>query len=293
MIDFFEFASRGKNQWWRYLLSIGGAFLFAIVLLTAIMFFLMALHLYSPQFLTALRQPKDAPVFFLGTGAMFGALVLGLAVSLYLIQRKRPLDIVGHWRWRLYFQGLAIWFVVQSVLGLIDFLIAPKGFSITASENTLTLAASALIGLGIQTFAEEFFFRGMITQWLLLKFKNPVSTAIASGIVFGACHIPNGLPQAMSALLFGIACALIAIRTGGLAFTCGLHLTNNVFGAVALVSTSDVFKNSPGLFTQNTPGLVWWDTMLSLATFAGLIWLVQQGRILPNSAPIGMLARRS
>ena len=33
-----------------------------------------------------------------------------------------------------------------------------------------------------------------------------------------------------------------------------------LFGAVVLISSGDAFRGSPGILTQNTPQLMWWDT---------------------------------
>ncbi len=59
--------------------------------------------------------------------------------------------------------------------------------------------------------------------------------------------------------MLGIGLALIAIKTGSLAFGYGLHLINNIFGAVVVVSGGDVFKGAPGLIMQNTPDLMAFD----------------------------------
>ncbi len=126
----------------------------------------------------------------------------------------------------------------------------------------------------VQTFGEEFIFRGYLTQGFLLALKKPLPAAIASGLLFGSVHIPNGIPQALNATVFGIVCALIAIRTGGIALTFGLHLANNYFGAVVVVSGADVFKGSPGIITQTTPQLIWWDLCIAVAALAGALWLI-------------------
>jgi membrane protease YdiL (CAAX protease family) len=143
----------------------------------------------------------------------------------------------------------------------------------------LTLALAAAAGLLVQTFCEEFFFRGLITQGLLLWLKRPWPAAIVSGLLFGALHIANGPQQALNAVAFGIVCSMLAIRTGGIAFTWGLHLANNYFGAVVVVSAGDVFKGSPGLFTQNTPQLMWWDLSLAVLALALFLWATKEGRI--------------
>ncbi len=49
--------------------------------------------------------------------------------------------------------------------------------------------------------------------------------------------------------------AFLALETGGLALGWGLHLVNNLFAGIVVVSSSDVFNGAHALFGQNTPGL--------------------------------------
>jgi membrane protease YdiL (CAAX protease family) len=270
---FLEFAARGKTAWWRYLLSCVLAFLIAIILGVVITFCLQALHKFPDNFATEILQPSHPPVFFIGTGAIFGTLVIGLIIAMAVLQGKTFSDVVGLWNWKLFFWAIVIWTVIEILASLLDFLIAPHSFRITATSGTLDLALLALLGLSVQTFAEEFIFRGYLTQAFLLVTKHPLTAALLSGLLFGAMHVPNGAPQAVSAACFGIVTSLIAIRTGGIAFTFGLHLTNNLFGAVILVSADDVFLGSPGLISQNTPQLIWWDVGVTAAALVGTLWL--------------------
>jgi hypothetical protein len=82
--------------------------------------------------------------------------------------------------------------------------------------------------------------------------------------------------------------AYIAIRTGGIAFTWGLHLINNLFGAVFVVSASDVFNGTPGLFTQSTPNLIWLDVASGIAILAIPLWFVM--RFVPQDPSPGASA---
>ena len=146
------------------------------------------------------------------------------------------------------------------------------------------LAIWAFTGLAIQTFAEEFVFRGYVTQALLLASRRPAVAALFSGLLFGALHIPNGTPQAIWATCFGVVAALIAIRTGGLAFTYGLHLANNLFAGVIVVSTGDVFKGIPGVITQSTPQIMGWDVGVGVAAMLGALMLAYRLSPRPSSA---------
>lgn len=275
---YLAYALRGKNAWWRYLLCLVLACLLAVTVLMAIVAVLMLAHLMPPDLATQVQHPEKVTPFFAGIAATFGFLTVGLMLAAALVHRKRPADIIGQWRWRFFAWGFGVWVVVQTVLALIDFLIAPRGFVLSAGPGTLSLAAVAFAAIAIQTFAEEFIFRGYLTQGLLLLLRKPLPTAIVSGLLFGSLHIANGTPQALNATVFGIICALIAIRTGGIALTFGLHLANNYFGAVVVVSGSDVFKGSPGLITQTTPQLLWWDLFLAVVVLLAVPWLIFRQR---------------
>jgi membrane protease YdiL (CAAX protease family) len=170
--------------------------------------------------------------------------------------------------------GFGLWGVVLIVTTLLDVVIAPKGFHVAATAQTPVLALAAGAALLVQTFTEEFIFRGYATQGLLLAVRRLVPTAILSGLLFGALHIPNGAPQAANSVVFGIVLSVIAIRTGGIAFTFGLHLANNLFGAVVVASSGDAFHGAPALFSQNTPQLMWSDTAVSALALVAVAFVV-------------------
>lgn len=284
MDTFLIYASRGRNAWWRYVASSVIACLFAGFVIVAISVALLTMHVLTRQAILGLQRPADAPAFFLGIFATFGAFLIGWIAATALVQKKKPKDIVGRWRWRAFFWGFVAWTAIQCATSLADFLLSPKGFALSASVATAKLFGFALLGLGVQSFAEEFVFRGFLTQGILLMLKRPFPAAIVSGLMFGAVHIPNGTAQAVNAALFGIVCSYLAIRTGGIALTYGIHLSNNLFGAVAVVSASDVFSGSPGIFVQNTPQLRWWDTAVSAACLIALAVYFVRRNIAPTAA---------
>ncbi len=282
MDTYLDYARRGLTAWWRYLLTIVAAIVIWLVLDVAIVVGLMISRLMPPNVAVELTKPSHPLVFFAGNGLAFATLVAGLAIAARLIQRKRFTDIIGRWRWSRFAAGLAIWGGCLVAATLVDFVLKPSGFRWIASPATATLAVAAVFGLGIQTFAEEFIFRGYLTQAFLLATKRPLAAAILSGLVFGSLHIPNGFPQAVNAVLFGIVASLIAIRTGSIAFSYGMHLINNLAGAVVVVSANDVLSGSPGLISQSTPSLLWWDVISGVAVLAVPLWLVLRR---PRDAP--------
>lgn len=274
MASYLDYARRGRTAWWRYPVTLVLAGAVASLLGVAIVTALLLARLAPSDIALELQRPTHPFIFFTAIGASFAVIVAGLALAARLVQRKTVADIAGRWSWKLFAAGAVVWAGCLTLATFADLLIDHGGFRWSASGATLDLAVSALLGLGVQTFAEEFVFRGYLTQALLLATKRPWPAALLSGLLFGAMHIPNGAPQCVNATVVGVVTALIAIRTGGIAFTYGLHLINNLFGAVVVVSSSDVFKGSPGLITQTTPNLMWWDVGSGAVMLALVAWLI-------------------
>ncbi len=269
-----SFAARGANAWWRYALATPFALVLAVVLTVAIVIGLQLAHLFPNDFAQRVQDASRPLSFYTLNGMVFLVMLMAFVIAIAVVHRKSFADVVGAWTWRGFCVGFAVWAAVLVVAAVLDFAISPSGFHISANGQTALLALAASGGLAVQTFAEEFVFRGYLTQGLLLATRRTMPTALISGALFGALHIPNGAPQAVNATLFGVVLAIIAIRTGGIAFTYGLHLANNLFGAFVLVSSGDAFRGSPGLFTQNTPHLMWWDTGVGAVALLVLGWVV-------------------
>lgn len=291
MTDYLVFAARGRNSWWRYIVSLATACSVAIVLYAVMLACLSAARLIPRDFASYLQVPRDPAIFFAGMAMAFGALLAGFLAAIGVIQNKEVHDVIGRWSWAMVLRGAAIWGAAQVILILIDFLIAPQGFSFIFTAQTAVLAVFALAGLSIQTFAEEFIFRGWLTQGLLLATKRPLAAAALSGLAFGLLHVRSGVPQTIQAIAFGIVCSLIAIRTGGIAFTFGLHLVNNYFGAVIFETGADIFRGSPGVVALNMPQLVWPDLGLTVAALIAVLTLVEGRGVL--SAPANVRQRGS
>lgn len=259
------YAARGRNAWWRYVLTFLAAPVVAILATVVIILPLQLAGIWSNALNKEALDPGHPIIFFLFNGAVFLVVLAAFAAVIALVNRKRPGDIVGRWGWTRFGAGFAVWSIVLAAGSLIDWMLAPSSFHLSIGPQTPSLALAAAAALTVQTFTEEFVFRGYLTQGLLLATRRMLPTALISGLLFGALHIPNGWPQAANATVFGVVLAIIAMRTGGLAFTYGLHLANNLFGAVIVVSAADAFHGSPGVFTQNAPGMLWWD-----AAFGGV-----------------------
>jgi len=270
--QFLEYARRGRNDWWRYVLAPVAAVVVWLIVIVAFTVGAMLLHLLPANFRDLAKDPSHPAIFYGFTGVVFAGFAVAVGLAAWAIQGKRPGDIVGAWRWRDVALGAGLWVVLCIVGALVDYAVRPGAFRLTLGPETAVLALFAIPSLGLQTFCEEFLFRGYVTQGVLLATKRPLVTALISGAIFASLHIPNGWPQAAGALVFGIVTAMIAMRTGGLGFGWGMHVANNLFGAILIVSTDDVLRGSPGVFTVAAPDLAWLDVAVSVVAFA-LVWV--------------------
>lgn len=272
---FLEAARRGRPGGWLYLPVVLAALVLTIVLgVVGLGIALAATGNFKPETLRALQDPHQTGPYFTLVAATFGALVIGFWVASRLIQGKRFGDIVGRWRWDLAAKGFGVWFVVVSLNALADFLLQPRGFTLSPDIRAPLFMLWVAPALAVQTFAEEFVFRGVVTQGLVRAFKRPWLACLLSGLVFGAAHIPNGAVSAVAATILGVVLAFMAIETGGLALGWGLHLVNNLFAGIVIVSSSDVFKGAHALVYQNAPGLEGFDLAFSVAAPFAAAWFL-------------------
>jgi membrane protease YdiL (CAAX protease family) len=287
---YLQFAARGRNAWWRYVAALLLALALAIVIGGVIGVTLTALGVPFAAMASELTTPTNPPLFMLAVAFNFGVILAGLFLAVWLVQRKSSGDLIGQWSWRWVAIGAVLWLGMTLVMTAADMSVEPSGFRWTATPGTATLAVCAALALTVQTFTEEVVFRGYLTQAMLLTTRRAVPAAVIAGLIFGAVHIPNGLPQAVSAAGFGVAASLIAIRLKGVAFTFGLHLTNNLYGAVVVVASNDLFHGLPGLVAQTTPGLVWFDVATNLLALSIVCALVLRFSPSPSSAAVATQA---
>ncbi|MFC5178845.1 CPBP family intramembrane glutamic endopeptidase [Nocardioides taihuensis] len=113
----------------------------------------------------------------------------------------------------------------------------------------LPLLAIGLVGLLIQTGAEEMLFRGYLTQLMRRLTSHPAVFLAVPALVFAAPHISNVkslgggplvmLPYFATGLLYGWA----AYRSGSLYLSWGLHFNNNLFNLLVVGASDDILKS--------------------------------------------------
>ena len=106
----------------------------------------------------------------------------------------------------------------------------------------LMILPMSLLGVFIQTGAEEIVFRGYLQQQLAARFVSPIVWMILPSVLFGFLHYdPEATGQNLWLIviatgLFGLIAADLTARTGSLGAAWGLHFANNV-GALLFLAT--------------------------------------------------------
>lgn len=98
----------------------------------------------------------------------------------------------------------------------------------------LSFLPLALMGVLLQTGAEEVLFRGYLQQQLAARFASPLAWMVLPSVVFGFLHYQpavmgdNALLIVAAAGLFGFLAADLTAKTGSIGAAWGFHFANNV-----------------------------------------------------------------
>ncbi len=288
---FLEVAKEGKNDWWRYLITIG------VSILTAqIPSVIWMLVMTGTGRLQANDPQMEAHVFdaaYLGVShvaiqlVQIGSFVfatLGLWLCVKFVHRKRFLSIITaskNLRIRRIGFGfvsfLAIMFATLTVQKQAD----PTNFDVIFQLKPFLISLLiALFLLPIQTWWEEFLIRGVMLQGIgLITGKALIPVLVTAGI-FGALHMNNPevhqygwqimLPiYTLPGLVFGVITAL----DEGSELAMGAHWANNLF-LTSVVTNSSFAIQAPAYYNMKNldPQTELWVSALQYLIFISIMW---------------------
>ncbi|WP_224816535.1 CPBP family intramembrane glutamic endopeptidase [Hasllibacter sp. MH4015] len=98
----------------------------------------------------------------------------------------------------------------------------------------LSFLPLALVGILLQTGAEEILFRGYLQQQLAARFRSPILWMVLPSVLFAVLHYQpevmgdNAIYIVLAAGLFGLLAADLTAVTGSLGAAWGFHFANNV-----------------------------------------------------------------
>jgi membrane protease YdiL (CAAX protease family) len=224
-------------------------------------------------FAVALGAGSDGVAGLLLLGAATAVMMpaAGLAARTTRGQWRALLSVDGHvrWRWFAVCLGVALAEGVVSVAADATFaaLGAPLGPTRVAWvgwARFAPLAVSVVAAIPLQAAAEEVVFRGTLMQALGAWVRAPWFAMLVSSAVFALGH-EWSLPSGVATSVFGLVCAWLTVRTGGLEAAIALHVLHNVsfFLAEAAGGRSSRWISESGVGVQ-------WNAALVDVALAGL-----------------------
>ena len=265
MSNYLEVARTGKNEWWRYLLSLPAIIATWLILGSMPLFFLIAYVQADGNPATDVTQTgfTGIPLLveFLVTMSSFIPFIVATVLAVRFIH-ARPLRTLitaePRIRWGRILAGAGIWFGIAASIAIVEALLYPGRYVLTFQPVALLVfAAFALIIIPIQTSAEEVFFRGYLLQWMGLRLKNKWVLAFLNGALFFLPHTANpemavdSLLVGLGYFVIGFVFTLITVQDNGMELALGMHAANNLFAALFANYTITALP-SPSLFTIQT-----------------------------------------
>ncbi|MFH9863250.1 lysostaphin resistance A-like protein [Streptomyces sp. NPDC017202] len=273
-----------RHRWWRPVLG---------TLFLAVAYTLTAGLLYALVSAVGVARgypegPDNTVEFGPVTTTAVDLAMLAVAIPLVLLAvrwiGRRPAgtvsSVTGGLRWR--WLGLCVLAAlpVLAVTGGAMFLLSAEDGEPQrwAGWEVFGPALAVLVLLvPFQAAAEEYVFRGWLTQAVGAFVRSPWIAVAPQAVLFAAAH-GWGTPWGFADLVvFGAVAGLLTVRTGGLEAAIALHAVNNLFAFAAAAAVVD------GLKSEDTAAdLPWQLVVLDLAGIAlytaAVLWLARRRR---------------
>ncbi|MCA2011904.1 CPBP family intramembrane metalloprotease [Cereibacter sphaeroides] len=281
--------ARPRRQLWRTILGFG-----LIVALYFLWMVGMGLALWAAQgtvafeaHLRRIAEGADPWSLILLFATFLGAWV-GTWVVIHLLHRRSLRSLLG--RPAMVLRDFTLGLVMMAVIGggltlALSPLLPPLTFR---ADLGLWLAflPLALLGVLIQTGAEELVFRGYLQSQLAARFRPAWVCLFLPSALFGLAHYnpaelgENAWIVLASTGLFGLIAADLTRQSGSLGLAWGLHFANNVL-AILLVSVTGALDGlsllqgpATGMTPEHLRPLLLTDMLLMTAVWAACrLWL--------------------
>lgn len=283
---YFIKVQKGKNEWWRYLVTIVGV-AFANFLLGMIPLLIVV----------SIKMKQGVSVDLQEFAKTFNPETLGISQNLGLILLLAPsvlsffillfFMIVGHGmslgdiasatgkiRWKRLFVGAGLWFILMVAIEIVSALINPENYIFQFNfSRFFGVLIISLIMIPFQAWFEELFFRSYLMRGLGLLTRVRWIPLVLTTAGFGLLHFSNpevqkfGLLEAMPYYLgFGLFAGLLVILDDGIELNFGVHAANNIYGSVLVTYQSSVLQ-TPAVFKMQKVNM----GMMDVAFFAAAI----------------------
>lgn len=264
-ISFLENASEGKNNWWRYLLTViislvGGSLVAGLALGLLLIFLSIftsgGISNISNFIESAMNSPFSLVIL---VGISYTISFFLFYICLRFLHHKhllRVINTVSGLRWKLLFKGLILWALILFILSLPDLIFNPGSYQITYNSGSfIILLIICLLVFPIQASFEEILFRGYLMQGFSLISKKPWIPLLITSLIFGCVHFFNGtnlymdLSIVASTFIIGLMLGVIALGDNGIETAMGVHIANNLYVSLLYNSTDSGLPGLPSMVT--------------------------------------------
>ncbi|MDD3753410.1 MAG: type II CAAX endopeptidase family protein [Methanobacterium sp.] len=265
-ITFLDNAKTGKNNWWRYILTI--ALSMGISFIATLVLFIVFIILYvtllpagaSVNFLSSVSDIVNNPfVLIMITGVLYLISTFIFYVCVRFLHKKKFLSIINavpSFRWKMLLKGIGLWFLILFLFSLPELIFSPSSYQFTFNpQNFGLLLVLCLLVFPIQASLEELVFRGYLMQGFSLLTKKPWIPLLLTSIIFSIMHYWNGTGDVgiaimISTFIIGFMLGIIALGENGIETAMGIHIGNNLYVALIFNSTDSGLPNVPSLVTS-------------------------------------------
>jgi CAAX protease family protein len=289
-IPFLDNAADGKNNWWRYLLTIA----LSLLLGSLVAGFILAVALIVYSIFLAVRGVPDVfgiisaavsnPFFLLiMIGVSYALSFILFYICLRFLHHKRLLSIINAismFRWKLLLKGLGLWFLILFLFSLPDLIWNTSSYNVTFDPKSfLILLVLCILVFPLQASFEEIFFRGYLMQGVGLLSKRPWIPLLVTSLVFGLVHFFNGTDLNMdvsiviSTFIIGMMLGIIALGDNGIEAAMGVHIANNLYVSLIYNSTDSGLSGLPSIITSQVSNPYAGIPILALAALIIIIIL--------------------
>jgi membrane protease YdiL (CAAX protease family) len=196
-------------------------------------------------------------------------------------------------RWKYLFVCFGLSFLALIATLLVSALLpqqAETSMSGELNDFTSTIRDFMLVVLfltPLQAAAEEYAFRGYLTQAFGGLFRSPVLAVGASSLLFALAHGAQDPPIFFDRFAFGLVAGILVVLTGGLEAGIAMHVLNNWLAFGIALAYGDMSS------TLNPTGGTWWSipvTLTQSVTYLLLAWWVARRMGLATRSDPAVLA---
>lgn len=290
-ITFLDNATKGKNDWWRYvltiILSLGGGIIVSLIIFTvALILYIVSLSANGPtDVLTSISGIVENPfILILMTGVLYGICGALFYICMRFLHKRTIISLinaVSRMRWKMLLKGVGLWFLILFIFTLPDLIFNPGSYNISFDPKSYGfLLVLCLLVFPIQASLEELVFRGYLMQGFSLLTKKPWVPLLVTTLLFGLMHVANapgnfGIAIMIDATIIGLMLGIIALGDNGIETAMGIHIANNLYVALIFNSANSGLPNVPALVTSEPAdpfsGIPFTIIMAAL-TIAVLFW---------------------